>query len=253
MRERGSRGPFRADQLRDGDSYELTRGNPVFCAPTGHRGSVANVLGAEVLDTDPDVERAGVDAGFCPEPGTLRAPDVAVGNVGESPGWGPGAPVLALEYADTGQDEEQLQTKIADLLGAGTRWVWVVRLVGPRRVEVYERGAPPRTMGPGALLEAPGILRNAVAVEALFDRDAAHEATLRNLLQRRGYGNLDAVRQEGRVAQARAALLAVVASRGLALDDAQRELVASCSDVEVLSRWHLAAVTAATADTIFAS
>jgi hypothetical protein len=45
-----------------------------------------------------------------------------------------------------------------------------------------------------ALLTAPGILRNPVAVRALYDRDAAHEAVLRNLLQRHGYQDLDAVR-----------------------------------------------------------
>jgi hypothetical protein len=47
----------------------------------------------------------------------------------------------------------------------------------------------------------PGVLRNPVPVEALYDRRAAHRVTLRNLLQRQGYENLDAVRAEG-VAQA---------------------------------------------------
>jgi len=35
-------------------------------------------------------------------------------------------------------------------------------------------------------------------VEALYDPDAAHETALRNLLQRCGYPDLDAVREEGR-------------------------------------------------------
>ncbi|KYF53742.1 hypothetical protein BE08_09485 [Sorangium cellulosum] len=35
-------------------------------------------------------------------------------------------------------------------------------------------------------------------VEALYDREAAHEATLRNLLQRRGYEDIEAIREEGR-------------------------------------------------------
>jgi hypothetical protein len=55
-----------------------------------------------------------------------------------------------------------------------------------------------RLFRPGDELLAPGILQNAVPVEALFDRNAAHEATLRNLLQRKGYGSLDALREEGR-------------------------------------------------------
>jgi hypothetical protein len=39
----------------------------------------------------------------------------------------------------------------------------------------------------GELLEAPGVLRNPVPVQALYDADAANAATLRNLLQRAGY------------------------------------------------------------------
>jgi len=30
---RASRGPFRADQLRPGDRYELSNGHPIYCAP----------------------------------------------------------------------------------------------------------------------------------------------------------------------------------------------------------------------------
>ena len=54
-----------------------------------------------------------------------------------------------------------------------------------------------RIAQPGAELQAPGILQNPVAVLALFARHAAHEVTLRNLLQRQGYSSLNAVRDEG--------------------------------------------------------
>src|SRR5882672_3978260 len=133
------RGPFRAEQLREGDRYELTRGHPVYCAPTGARGGRASTLGGQILDTDPWVEEAGIDVGYAIEEGTLRAPDVSVGNVPNAPGWVKGVPPLAVEYADTGQDENDLTSKIAELLAAGTRHVWVVRLIGPRRVEVHEK------------------------------------------------------------------------------------------------------------------
>ena len=47
------------------------------------------------------------------EPGTLHAPDVAVGNVADEPGWVTGkAPPLAVEYADTGQDEAELSVLV---------------------------------------------------------------------------------------------------------------------------------------------
>jgi hypothetical protein len=106
--------------------------------------------------------------------------------------------MLAVEYADTGTHEADLRDKIKALTARGTRWVWVVRLVGPRRVEVYEDGARTRTALPGSLLEAPGVLRNQVRVEELYDRRAALAATFRNLLQREGYESLEEVFHEGR-------------------------------------------------------
>jgi len=191
-------GPFRADQLRCGDPYELDDGHPIECLPGGGRHSKANLSGGLTLETDPDVESADFDTGFRPDDKNLRAPDIAVGNVPDKPGWVSGAPPLAVEYADIGQDERDLQAKIRTLLGAGTRYVWVVRLSGVRRVEVYEPHAPHYLAYPGQHLEAPGILANPVPVEALYDPDAARETALRNLLQRRGYRDLDAVREEGR-------------------------------------------------------
>jgi len=193
------RGPFRADQVRDGDRYELSNGNPVYCAPAGPEHASRSLTGAAAIASDPDVEWAGVDAGFAPEPGTLRAPDVAVGSPPlEQRGWIKSVPLLALEYASVGQDEADLQVKIRELLAAGARLVWVARLVGPRRVEVYRLGEPMRRFVSGETLDAPGILRNPVEVDALFERAAADRAVLRNLLQRAGYDGLDAVRAQGR-------------------------------------------------------
>ncbi|KOR27627.1 hypothetical protein TI05_13475, partial [Achromatium sp. WMS3] len=98
-------GPFRAEHLSSGDPYELSSGHPIHCMPTGGRGSRNTGYGLQVLETDPDVESAGVDTGFAPAPDILRAPDVAVGNVPNAPGWVAGVPPLAVEYADTGQNE----------------------------------------------------------------------------------------------------------------------------------------------------
>jgi Uma2 family endonuclease len=265
------RGPFRADQIREGDRYELHEGHPVYCAPTGSRGSRRHLTGASVLDTDPTVDEAGVDTGFSPEPQALRAPDIAVGNVPDTPGWAPGSPSLAVEYADTGQNEQELQDKIVDLLGAGTQLVWVVRLVGPRRVEVYEPGKPMRTVAEDGELAAPGILRNSVPVRAMYDREAAHEATLRNLLQRRGYANLDAVRADGKMegkaegkvegkAEGKAegkvegkaeAVIAVLNARGLVPTDPQRARLLACRDLAELDRWLALAATASSLNDVF--
>jgi hypothetical protein len=263
------RGPFRADALRSGDPYELSNGHAIFCSPTGGSGSQPNRLGASVVGWDPAVKEAGVDTGYSPEPGTLRAPDVAVGNVPNEPGWVKGVPDLAIEYADIGQDEEKLAEKIADLLAAGTKYLWVVRLTGPRRVEVHEPRKKVRTVLPGKMLSAPGVLKNPVRVEALYDRDAAERATLTNLLQRQGYADLEAVlaagRTEGRteglaegrteglaegrtegLAEGRTeglaeglarAVIAVLDARGIRIPKAVRERIEQSTDAAQLHRW----------------
>lgn len=230
-------GPWTAGDVRPGSRYELDDGHPIYCAPTGGDGARSTLAGAEVLDTDPDVTEAGVDAGYSTAPGMLRAPDVAVGNVPDQRGWIQGVPPLALEYAGTGQNEEQLQRKIEDLLAAGTRLVWVVRLVGPRRVEVYERARAVRTLGPGDELQAPGVLRNPVPVEALYDRDVAHRVTLRNLLQRQGYDSLEALRDESHNEAHAAALLAVLEARGIPVPEPERARILACRDRARLDEW----------------
>jgi len=72
-------------------------------------------------------------------------------------------------FSIRGQDETDLKIKIRKLLAAGARYVWVVRLIGPHRVEVYAKDEPMRLFSIGDTLEAPGILRNPVPVRALFD------------------------------------------------------------------------------------
>jgi Uma2 family endonuclease len=247
-------GPFRAEHLPSKSPYELSNGHPVLCLPTGRRGGVSNLIGGQVLETDPAVKSAGVDVGFSPDPLHLRAPDVSVGDFANEPGWAPGAPPLAVEYADTGQDEAELKKKIAELLEAGTQHVWVVRLVGPRRVEVHENGKPMRLAKHGDELTAPGILQNPVPVLALYDREAAHEATLRNLLQRRGYESLDAVRAEaeargkteGELDGRREALFAVLKARGLAVSEEDRARIVTAKHADALDRWIVQATSAGT-------
>lgn len=249
-------GPFRASDLRSGDRYELSKGHAIYCAPTGGDGSGATVTGAKLLSTDPEVTEAGIDPGYSSSPGNLRAPDIAVGNVPDRPGWIAGVPPLAVEYANVGQDEAKLQEKIADLLSAGTRWVWVVRLLSPRHVEVHEANQPVRTFGPGEELLAPGVLRNPVLVEALYDRAASNRATLRNLLQREGYESLAQVRDEGRdegrveghdqgLIEGRAlSLIQLLVKRHGELPRAVRERILACSDLSVLDDWFLRAIDA---------
>lgn len=250
-------GPFRADQLRSGDPYELSNGHAIRCMPTGGRGALATGAGYKALSSDPVVESVGIDAGFSPQSDTMRAPDLSVGKIADAPGWIHGVPELAVEYADTGQDEESLAQKIEDLLAAGTKQVWVVRLHGPRRVEVYLPDQPVRKVLPGEELEAPGILANPVPVEALYDLDVAGEIEFRNILRRRsGHESLDAVRDQARdegEAKGRAeAVLSVLAARGIAVGGDVRTRILSCGDLPTLERWLQRAVSAASADEVLA-
>lgn len=245
-----TRGPFRVHHVRSGDRYELVDGHPVYCAPTGGDGARGALAGGQVLGTDPGVTEAGFDPGYTDADDHLRAPDLAVGHVPDAPGWIRGAPPLAVEYAGTGQDEVQLQKKIAELLVAGTRYVWVVRLVGPRRIEVHQAGQPVRTVGPGEVLTAPGVLQNPVPVEAMYDRDAAHAATLRNLLNRRGYESLDQVRDEGRDEGRREALRLVLEARFGPLPNELRARIGAASSAD-LDRLLSASAAAADLEGVF--
>jgi hypothetical protein len=156
-----------------------------------------------------------------------------------------------VEYAGPGQDERDLKDKIAELLAAGTRQIWVVRLVGPQRVEVHRPDGPMKIYTASDVLEAPGVLRNPVPVRALFDRDAAHEVVLRNLLQRRGYASLNDVREEGREEGMVQAILTLLQGRGLAVDANVEDRLRVCHDRETLQAWLLNAARVEGADLIF--
>jgi Uma2 family endonuclease len=245
------RGPFRVHHVHSGDRYELDRGHPVYCAPVGGDGSVTNLLGALVLASDAKVTQAGIDTGYALADDTLRAPDIAIGNVPDAPGWVAGAPLLAVEYASRGQDEAHLQRRIADLLAAGTTQVWVVRLLGERHVEVHTADKPVRRARPGETLTAPEALHEPVPVEALFDPEAAWKESLKHLLQRQGYDSLGAVYDKGRTEGARASLVRVLTKRGLMLTDDQRERVTACDDLATLEAWLDRALDATHTDDVF--
>lgn len=246
MQPRGEPGPFRADQLREGDRYELSHGHAVRVPPRGATRAAAVLAGADVIATDPAVERAGVDAGFSPARDTLRAPDVSILPAITAPGWIPSAPPLAVEYADVGQDEEKLVEKIADLLEHGTEHIWVVRLGNVPYVEVHRPGQPVVRVDSGDVLTAPGILQNPVPAEALWNRDASDRATLRNLLNRVGYRDLDEVRaegreegrdegrEEGRCAELREVIRALAHTGGVPLTAEENAAIERMSDVGAL-------------------
>lgn len=245
-------GPFRADQIHDGDRYELSNGHAVHCMTTGGRHSRSNFVGSSVLGTDPAVTDVGIDTGIAfNEEKNLRAPDIVVGVDLDESGWIREVPPLVVEYAGVGQDRKELERKISELLEFGTRIIWVVHLVGPLRVDVHEPGVAMRTVPGDGVLTAPGILQNPVPVRALVDRRAAFAATLRNLLEREGYGSVEAIREEGQEQQlvaVRARVVAQIRQRGWELAPNLAQRIAACGDLSVLLDWLTAAVTADSAE-----
>lgn len=265
-------GTFTVDQVKEGGRYELVDGHPIYCAPSGGDHANATAATSLVLGTDPAVDEFGTDAGYTQGRKQLRAPDVSVGNVPNRPGWVSGAPRLAVEHAARGQDEDDLHAKVAELLAAGTEQVWVVRLTGPRRVEVWRQDGTTGMYVPGQSIEAPGILARPVRVDALFDPELAREVALDNMLARHGYQGLDQVREKGReegreegrlegrvrgriegqeegqVLSLRAALLDVLEARGIPLSTQQRARVEGSQTPDELKRWIRAAATARSAE-----
>jgi len=179
-------GPFAVEHLRWGDPYELSDGHPIVCEPARDPHGRSKALGLLVIETDPAVEVAGVDTGFVLGPRTMRAPDISVRRGPVQSGFIHGAPLLAVEFVAGERDEDDLERKVKEILTAGTKLVWVVRIGHERRVEVHRRGRRVRVARSGEELAAPGILRNRVPVDAFYDRRVAHRLALRNLKQRLG-------------------------------------------------------------------
>ncbi len=144
-------------------------------------------------------------------------------------------------------------------------------------MEVHRPGLSMTVKSGGEDLVAPGILRNPVPVDALYDRAVAHELTLRNLLQRHGHESLEALRAvaiaEGREAGrsegliegraegraqgaldlARALLLRTLEVRHIGIGPEDTAAIESCSDLAMLDLWQARALVAPNRDEVFGS
>lgn len=232
-------GPFRADQIHEGDHYELSEGHAIHCMTARGRHGSAHTAGTLTVATAAlSASQTGIDVGVAWNDGkNLRAPDLSVGREPQGTGWASSPPPLAIEYACTGQDEAELAAKIAALLEFGTRTIWVVRLTGPLRVEIHEPGVPLRVVDADGMLTAPGILANEVSVRALIDPEIAVETALHNILAKKGYRDLEAVREEGRIDQARTILRSLLSSRGWTLPAPLDARISACAELPTLMRW----------------
>ena len=239
-------GRFVADDIRDGDPYELSNGHPLLVMPTQKEGGAIQLRAGRIVASDPLVAHAAVEVGVSTEPGMLRAPDVVVLQDDEGPSdWERKAPPLAIEVAGPGQDEEDLKVKIQELLDAGTRYFWVIRAKGPRRVEVWEPGKPMRVARSGEVLEAPGILATPVPVAAFYVEKVANQLLLQNQLAREGWATPEDIRargreegrEEGQVMALRANLVQMLRARGVRLTRADEQRISRESSRAVLEAW----------------
>ena len=145
--------PTTADELiampKDGFRYELVKGELIRMSPAGDVHGEVTVRITSPLFVYVEAQKLGkvyaAETGFVIEenPDTVRAPDVAfvcrerVEAAGSIKSYRHGAPDLAVEVVSPGDTIGEVEGKVAEWLGAGTRMVWVV---SPklRTVTVYE-------------------------------------------------------------------------------------------------------------------
>lgn len=122
----------------DDYKYELVEGELIRMPPSGgEHGKLAARL-TRLLDEYVEAHDLGTvstaDAGFILRrtPDTVRAPDASfiakdrIPTTGIPKSYWPFAPDLAVEVVSPGDRFDEVQTKVADYLTAGTRLVWVV-------------------------------------------------------------------------------------------------------------------------------
>lgn len=122
----------------DGFSYELVEGELRQMAPAGYEhGKIAMRLSlplARHVEENDLGDVCTAETGFLlkTNPDTVRAPDISfisrhrVNEVGDTKGYGRGAPDLAVEVISPSDKVSAVEEKVQEWLDAGCKLVWVV-------------------------------------------------------------------------------------------------------------------------------
>jgi Uma2 family endonuclease len=153
----------------DGFRYELVRGELRKMAAAGHRHGRIAINMTTPLDQFVRGQNLGIvyaaETGFrlASDPDTVRAPDVAfvrrerVEAVGDTEGYWPGAPDLAVEVVSPSDTYAEVEEKILAWIDAGTRMVIVVN---PRKrsVTVYRSRSDIVVLSENDVLDAGDVV-----------------------------------------------------------------------------------------------
>ena len=136
------------DMPDDGYRYELIRGELIRMSPAGNlHGKYAMRVGTPLsnfVDDNDMGEVYAAETGYILDPDchTVRAPDVSfisrerLEEIGETDGYWPAAPDLAVEVISPNDRYAEVEAKVLEWLDAGTRMVIVVN-PRTRTVRVY--------------------------------------------------------------------------------------------------------------------
>lgn len=203
-----------ADQLKAGESY----------------AKLTDVVAISICDFVlwPD---AGQDAAKLP-----RVPLLSLWNMTERGSGNHG--LLQVQYAFL--ELPKLPSPRPQAPGADL-WAWLF-------VHAQELTEMPADLPPGPYREAVELANEATFTPLELD---AYRKVMDEIQQAREYG--DAKRAEGKAEGKAEAILAVLAARGIAMDNETRERIAACASIATLDMWIARAATAASAQEVIAN